>query len=195
VFYLAAPLRRKDRAASAGRRVRYPSPMRFNLEHRFSAPVDDVELAVLDQAYQELLVDLPNVAERAVELQEEREDGSVYRVVRYRFGGNLPGAVERAIGASTVIWDEVGTFRPDRHEWTFEIQPHVFRGRFTCTGRYGFLADGQGTMRALDGELRVAVPIVGGRVERAIHEGLVETMDAEAKILERYLQDRTEASR
>lgn len=163
--------------------------MRFRVDHTFPAPVARVERAVLEDAYQERLGALPNVAERAVTEQQQRPDGTVRRVVRYRFGGNLPGVVKSTLGTDNVSWDEVSEFDPEAHAWTFEVHPHVFKGRFEARGRYDFTPDGDGTLRRLAVDVKVHVPLVGGRVERAIGEGLLETMAAEARILTTYLAE------
>lgn len=160
--------------------------MRFSLEHHFSAPVDVVEKASNDRAYQDQLDDLPNIAERRVTHLEERPDGSIHRVVRYRLGAQLPAPVAAVIGPAA-SWDEVGDFDATTHEWTFEIRPHVLAGRILCNGRYAFEPDGDGTKRLVDIDLKVKIPLVGGRVEKEIRKGLTETMDAEAKLLEDYL--------
>lgn len=168
--------------------------MRFALDHRFDASLQRVEQAVLDPAYQERLRDLPNVAERRVLEQADQPDGTVRRVVAYTFAGDLPGPVTAAIGGDRISWDEVAIFHPDVHEWRFEVRPHVFEGRFECRGRYRFEPAGAATLRHVEVDLRVKVPFVGSRVERAIRDGLVETMDAEARILAEHL-DAMEATR
>lgn len=161
--------------------------MRFTFSDRFDAPLERVEEAVLSEEYNERLKGLPNVAERVVTQQKERPDGSVRRVVHYEFEGNLPSAVEKVIGGKTVSWDEVAIFDPDRHEWAFEIEPHVLADRFECHGTYTFHTDGDATVRDVSVELNVKIPVVGGRVEKAISDGLEETLHAEGRILAEYL--------
>lgn len=161
--------------------------MHFSLEHHFDAPVDVVEKASNDTAYQEQLSDLPNLGERKVTKLVEGPDGSIHRVVHYKLGSQLPAPVVAVIGPAAT-WDEIATFDPATHTWAFEIRPNVLSGRIDCRGRYTFVPDGDGTKRVVDVDLRVKVPLVGGRVEREIGKGLKETMDAEARLLADYLQ-------
>lgn len=162
--------------------------MRITFSDRFGAPVERVEEAVLDPEYQERLKDLPNVGERVVTEVRQRSDGSIRRVVHYRFGGPLPASVEKVIGTSSISWDEVGIFNPSDHEWVFEIEPHVLPDRIECHGSYRFDPDDDGgTQREVAVELKVKIPVVGGPVERAISEGLEETLRAEGELLSRYL--------
>lgn len=163
--------------------------MRFSIRHRFDHPVDRVAAAVLESAYQDQLAGLPHVAERVVTEQTQRADGTVHRVVHYRFGGDLPAPVVRAVGGEVVTWDEVGDYDPATREWRFEIRPKVFRGGFEAHGTYRFVPEGRGAARDVVVEMRVKVPVVGRLVERTIRDGLVDTLDAEARILARYLDD------
>jgi len=164
--------------------------MHFTLEHRFEAPVDVVELASNDDDYQERLADLPNLGERKVTKLERHADGSIDRTTHYKLGSQLPPLVVAVIGAAAT-WDEVARFEPAAHRWTFQIRPHVLAGRIDCTGQYTFLRDGDGTKRIVEVDLKVKVPLVGGRVEREIGKGLKETMDAEARILSEYIAEGT----
>lgn len=161
--------------------------MHFTLEHSFGAPVEVVTEAVNDDAYQAMLEDLPNLGERRVTEFTEAPDGSIHRVVRYKLGAQLPAPVVAVLG-ETATWDEIGDFDSSARTWTFEIKPHVLAGRLRCHGTYSFVRDGdQRSKRLVDVDLEVKVPLVGVRAEREIKKGLVETMDAEARLLSDYL--------
>jgi len=162
--------------------------VRLHLEHRIDAPVDVVERASLDPAFEERLKTLPNVAERTVTSREDQHDGRIHRVVRYRFTGPIPAPVIKAIGGSIISWEEIGDYDPDSHEWSFEIKPHILPGRIRCNGRYAFEAEGDATLRTVDVDLKVSVPLVGGRVEKVIASGLRDNMNAEAELLASYVK-------
>jgi hypothetical protein len=160
--------------------------MRFTLEHRFEAPVDVVESASNSTEYQALLDDLPNLGSRRVKELTTNADGTMHRVTHYTLGAQLPAPVVAVLGQSAT-WDEVADFDPAAHRWTFEIKPHVMAGRLRCAGSYTFEPDGDATTRKVEVDIKVKVPLVGGRVESEIKKGLVETMDAEANLLTEYL--------
>jgi hypothetical protein len=162
--------------------------MRFSLEHRFDAPPDVVAAASNSDDYQALLGDLPNLGERKVKSLETNEDGSIHRVTHYKLGAQLPAPVVAVLGESAT-WDEIADYDPQAKRWTFEIKPHVLGSRIRCGGSYSFEPDGDGTRRTVDVDIKVKVPLVGGRVENEIKKGLVETMEAEADILGRYLAE------
>lgn len=173
--------------ARAKARSRYPRPVHLHLEHRIDAPLEIVEAASNDPRFAERLNSLPNVAERTVTSREDRPDGSIDRVVRYRFSGPVPTPVAKAIG-DVISWDEVGRFDPERHEWRFEIRPHVLEDRITCHGRYAFESDEDATLRTVDVDVKVGVPLVGRRVEKIIADSLRANMNAEADLLATYVQ-------
>jgi hypothetical protein len=160
--------------------------MRFSLEHRFAAPLDVVEQAANSADFQSLLEDLPNLGSRKVTEITEHPDGTIHRVTNYALGAQLPAPVIAVLGKSAT-WDEIADYDPMAHTWTFVIKPHVLGGRLNCKGSYTFAADGDGTKRTVDVDLKVKVPLVGGRAEGVIKKGLVETMDAEAKLLADYV--------
>jgi hypothetical protein len=165
--------------------------MELRIEHRIGAPIDDVVGASMEDAFNDRLTQLPNVAERTVTTFDRRPDGSIHRIVRYRFAGHLPAPVLRVIGGSTVSWDEEGMFDPNAREWRYEIHPHVMKGRFRCNGRYRFVPDGQTTNRVVEADIRVSVPLVGGRVAKVIADGMKDTFEAEARMLNDYVGARS----
>ena len=168
--------------------------MRFRLEHRFDAPLERVERAILDPSFDAQLAELPNVKERSVLEHEDRPDGSVHRKVRYRLHASLPSAVTRVIGTHDVQWVEASDFDPATHTWRFEIHPDLRGVGFDCRGTITLRSQGPGTVRELSGEVKVKVPLLGGRVEKAIVEGLTENMDAESELLARFLAGRSETA-
>jgi hypothetical protein len=163
----------------------------LRIEHRIHAPVELAVSASMEEAFDARLTELPNVAERTVTTFDRRPDGSIHRIVRYRFGGSLPAPVLRAIGGSTVSWDEEGTFDPERNEWRYEIHPHVMKGRFRCNGRYAFVPEGDETKRVVEADVRVSIPLVGRRVEKVITDGMKDTLEAEARLLNEYVGARS----
>ncbi len=161
--------------------------MRFSLTHRFEAPLDEVERLANSGDFQAELDLLPNVGSRHLLELTAREDGSMHRVTKYSLGSQLPAPVVAVLGQSAT-WNEIADYDPSSHTWTFRIEPHVLGGQLDCHGTYTFEADGpDATKRTVDVEITVKVPIVGGRAEREIKKGLVETMEAEAELLAEHL--------
>ena len=60
----------------------------------------------------------------------------------------------------------------------------------TASGRTAITAIGDASERTVSGELKVRAPLVGGRVEAAIVEGLEEYLAAEANAVDLYVSRR-----
>ena len=141
------------------------------------------------------LRDLPGIEAPELLDRVERKQTVELRV-RYLFSGDLPSVARRVLGRGELAWVQRSTVDLERHRTDFTIEPEIHADLLTCTGVYLLravrpLPDPE-TARTISGELRVRVPLLGGRAERAIASGLVERLDAEAKALERWLTSHTE---
>ena len=123
--------------------------------------------------------------------------------MRYVFSGDLPSVARRVLGRGELAWVQRSTVDLERHRTDFTIVPETHAELLTCTGVYLLRSvpplpaaeaqhDDEETARTISGELRVRVPVLGGRAERAIVGGLVERLDAEAKALQHWLVSHTE---
>ncbi len=163
--------------------------MRFEIEHQFSAPPPQVAETILDPAFQDSLNGITDVlAERELLSQEER-DGLIVRRVRCVLGVDL-GRARRFVGDGEPAWVEEATWDPGAMAWTWVIHPEIAKELLSAHGNMS-LADGSGgTSRVVDGDVKVRVPLYGGRVEKVIVEGLTKAYEAEAEHLADWLASR-----
>jgi hypothetical protein len=158
------------------------SGMDFRFRDPVAAMLDAVEAALLSEEFFRRLGDLPHVA--APELLDEREEGgTIVRRARYRFTGDVSGAVRKVVDPDKLSW--VDECRYDRavHRATHRILPDQYEKLLRCSYEEILEPDGDGCVRTATGALSVKVPLVGGRVERAIIGGLEERATAEAAVL------------
>ncbi|MCU1462102.1 MAG: hypothetical protein JWO37_2177 [Acidimicrobiales bacterium] len=159
--------------------------MRFEVEHRFAAPIADVESAMADPAFSEQLR-LPGVA--PLRVVDRRDDGDVVHLrIAYELTAPLPSVARAVLGAGRLTWIQESDIDRSRHRTDFRIIPDVHAERLSCQGTYQLRADGGGTARLITGDLAVRVPLLAGRAERAIASGLLERLDVEADSLARWL--------
>lgn len=160
--------------------------MQFEAEQRIAAPREAVEAAYVDPAYLVSLGDLPKIGEPQL-LDQEQEGARVRQRVRHRFTGDVSGAVRRVVDPARLTWVEERVFDRATHRSDVCIVPDHYGNLLETRMTIFFLADGDTTtVRHITGEVKVHVPIVGGRVERAIISGLKEQAAVEAEALERY---------
>ena len=163
--------------------------MRFNLEQRFSNPVEEVQAAFIDPALLMELATLPELGRP--QLLELVDDGaSVSQQVRYTFTGDLPPAVTAVVDPRRLTWVEHSELDRATHRSVFRIQPDHYPDRLSCSGTVTLEPVDGGTRRTIEGDLRVRFPLVGPKVERAIVSGLHDHASAEARVVQAWLDRR-----
>jgi Protein of unknown function (DUF2505) len=157
--------------------------VRFQIQQRYEAPVNEVVELFTDPTFYPTLVDLPKIS--TPEVVDHWRTGDTVRIdLRQRFIGDLPGAAQAVIDADKLSWVEQLEFDLRRSIATSVLVPDNYGDRFTCSGRYTFTDDGaQGTIRELSGDVKVRMLLVGGKVEGALVSGLREHAEAEAVLV------------
>ena len=108
--------------------------------------------------------------------------------VRYRFVGELSGAVTRVVDPARLTWVEESELDRRSSTTTFRIVPDHYGGLLRCAGTIPVSeAEGGGSLRVIEADLKVTVPFVGGSVERAIVSGLRDHAAAEARVVGDWL--------
>lgn len=127
-----------------------------------------------------LLLKLPDLSEPEI-LGRDSDARGTRLQLRYTFVGQLDPIVSRLIGNERLRWIQA-----------IEIDPSARTGRLTFASEdssrrlHGqalvvFAAQDAGTERETDGDLVVAVPIIGPSAERSIVKGLLQRLDLEAQ--------------
>jgi hypothetical protein len=156
--------------------------MRFHAEHRFSGSVDAVVSLLVDPAFHRQL-ELPDLKLLAVVDSDTHGEHSHVRL-RYDFVGHLDPIARRLLGDRRLTW--IQDLRLDRSSgvgrlsFEAEADPERLHGAADVTLEP---VEGGGTVRRLDGELVVAVPLIGRRAEGRILPGVLRRLDIEAGAL------------
>jgi hypothetical protein len=160
--------------------------VRFRIRIPYAAPADAVARAYADPALYEAFAGLPRAD--LPEVLDHRVDGdSAVLRVRWRFSGALSPAARAVIDPDRLTWVEESTHDVARRQVTFRMIPDHYRDRFTCSGGYRFEPDGDGSVRIVEGDLRIKAPLIGGTVEKAIVSGLEDQLISEAPLVEAFL--------
>jgi hypothetical protein len=125
-------------------------------------------------------LDLPDLSRPQV-LETTDEGGKAVLTLRYEFVGSLDPIAQRLIGSGRLAW--IQEVRVDRATATGELLFSAEKDpkRLHGAAQFTLTADGEETVRRLDGELVVAVPAIGRMAERRIVPGLLHRMDIEAQ--------------
>lgn len=163
--------------------------MNFRIEQKVAAPIDAVEEALVDADFIAATAELPKVG--GAELLDQQRDGDrVKQRIRYRFTGELSSAVTAVVDRDRLTWVDEAEYDLAAHSSEHEIVPDHYGSRLQASYSNRLEPDGDGrTRRVAEGTVKVRMPLVGGRVERAIVSGLEEHAAAEAALLERWVAD------
>jgi hypothetical protein len=161
------------------------SPVHFVAKHRFAAPVEAVIAGLTDPAFHREL-QLPDL--ELLDVNDHTNGTETVLRLRYDFIGQLDPLARRLLGGRRLTW--LQELRLDRASGagrlTFEAEadPRRLHGRADVA----LAPDDGGTRRLLEGELVVAVPVVGSSAERRIVPGLLRRLDIEANALDQRLR-------
>jgi len=158
----------------------------FEVEQRVSAPVERVDAALVDPAFIAQLNALPKIG-KAELVSQERHGDTVEQEVRYFFRGELSSAVRAVVDPRKLSWIIESSSNLTNHTSTWRILPDHYGDRLTSSGTMQLLDSGGATRRLIAGRVKIHMPLVGGRVERAIVSGLKEHFSDEVAQLEAFL--------
>jgi hypothetical protein len=153
--------------------------VRFGFEQQWDAGVDEVIEIYLDEAFWSGLDALSRTGTPEVLGVARSGDRAVVRL-RYSLDVELPGEAARFIDTGEVTWVEETTWDLPLRRATVRFLPAQGGGLLRASASATMEGARDSAIRRVTGELRVRIPLVGGRVERAIVDGIGEHLDAEA---------------
>lgn len=152
--------------------------MDLTVEQRFDADVSSVLELYTDPTF---FTSLPATDRLATpELVSHDRDGDEVRLwLRHRFTGELPSAASRFVDVDKLTWVEQTTIDLAAASSRSVLVPDHYAKLLDASAAAAFEPAGPGTVRRVTGEVRVPVPLVGGKVEGAIVDGLREHLLSE----------------
>ena len=172
--------------------------MHFEFTHRFRAPVDQVQKAMLDEAFPAFLLQHhPKMMEASVVSREDK--GSIVtRKVRYRPKPIIESVGPKKIPPEYLAFIEESTFDLDKRRFEFKNVPTIatVARHLSNRGTMTFRESGAECERVTSGELEVThLPFLlrplGIIAERIIHSEAQKLLDQEARVLQLFLERTT----
>ena len=159
--------------------------MRFELTDAFDAPVEAILACYVDPDFYGNLEGLPNIGTPQV-VGHTRDGSTVTMRVHYRFTRVLSAGVRAAVDPAKLSWVEETVWDLDAGVGRSHLLPDNYADRFSASAtRTHSPTESGGCARAIAGEVKVRMPLVGGKVEAAVVEGLEEYLAAEAAVVQR----------
>lgn len=163
--------------------------MKFEIAQNLAASVTDADDALVNPTFLVRMAKLPKLG--SAEVLDQRRDGDVvHQDVRFLFQAELSRSVTRVVDPALMTWIERSVCDLTRHETTCEILPDHYAGLLTGRYRSVIVEQGPGSLRTISGELKVRMPLVGGKVEGAIIGGLKENAAAQVGLLDAFITGR-----
>jgi hypothetical protein len=158
----------------------------FEITHQFDAAPGKVAEVMLDEDYQQSLSTLGRLQRELLE-QTTQGGGRVLRRTRCVLDVEMSGIAKSFIGDRDPAWVEKAIWHQDDLRWDFTINPEVAKELLEAEGVIQISNGEAGTLRTVEGRVKVKVPFYGGRVEGWIVKGLIDAYDEEAERLRAWM--------
>lgn len=161
--------------------------MRFEVNVPARVPPEDLQSHLLDPEVLDELSAGPTV--RIALLSLRRDEESAVRLTRWRFVAPLPAVATRFIRADRLSWVEEADIDLARCATHFDVRPDHYAEILDVAASAEIVPDGEGgSVRTVEVELNVHLPIVGQRVEKVLADGLRDHFTRETAVAARLAQ-------
>ena len=154
--------------------------MRFEFEQRWSAAPDDVVEIYLDASFWTGLTDLTATSTPEV-LSVERTDLTATVRLHYVLAVDLPPEAARFIDPDDVAWIEQTAWDLSDRSATVGFLPDQASRLLKASATATLERRGDETIRSIRGEVKVHIPLLGGKVEKVIVGGVNDHLGEEAE--------------
>ena len=161
--------------------------MQFSNQQAVAVPPAQAMAAYGTPAFYEGRTKRDNI--EVIEVVRHEDTGArVLMEVRFAFRGPISPAVQRIIDRNKMTWITRNEIKPDEARADWKVLPDHYPDRLSASGVYRFDddpgADGAaGTVVAIEGDLKVHVPVLGRSVEKVIVSGLRKYFAAEVQTI------------
>jgi len=160
------------------------SAMKFSHEIQYTAAADDVYAMLAEQAFREQVCDACHAVDRTVQITPSA-DGMDVVVHQTLPGDGIPSFAKKLVGDRIQVVQSERWTSPTNAALEVNIpgKPGQLRGTVTLTERGGE------TVKIVDGDIKVSIPLVGGKLEGLIGDLFRSALRAESRVGARWLAD------
>jgi hypothetical protein len=156
--------------------------VRLSAEIRYDADPATVFAMLADPDFQERKCAATGAIDHEVEIEEYDDGGAAIRTQRTMPTDNIPDFVRTFVGQTLTVV-QVDDWQPaaadGSREGTTVVEIKGSPVRLAAAMTLG--PDGAGSRQTIDGDLKASVPIVGGRIEKAIEPALQAAIRVEQR--------------
>jgi len=127
---------------------------------------------------------------RTTVVKHVKEGETEQRIIEVVNDTELPRFVQKALGSRQLTYEQHSTLDRGSNTLSWTVLLPVMRDKVTVQGKTRVMTHGSGSRRTVDGEVSVRIPLVGGRVEKAIAERFQESFGRAANIVRDLVRER-----
>lgn len=162
--------------------------MELRLTHPFPCDPHAYWEATRDPAFEQRVRE---EAEVDYVLLEERDDGPI-NVSRARVSPRreLPPLAAKAVGQPRLSYVQEIEAHSDTYTTRWRVVSDFLTDKIRCSGTSRVVATPTGCERIIEGRIDVAIPLVGGAIEKQIVGEIARSYERAADVLRRFIRER-----
>ncbi len=158
--------------------------MKFNHEMTYDSAPEQVYAMIIDPKFRERVCEAQHAAECTVTIDGDDAVRSVV-VDQKRPSDGIPSAAQKFVG------DQIHIRQSESWSGTTDAGLEVtIPGKpVQLTGGITLRENGGGTVQTVSGDIKVSIPLVGGKLEKMIGDLLGSALRAEARVAKSWLEE------
>ena len=163
--------------------------MRLQYSHTFEADAATVYSILQDPEYEVRLKERTGVDRQFISEEVDGEERTVRRqIVTQR---EVPKPMRKAAGMDRVQYEQISVYNDAERvlKWRV-VLPGGLGNRATIQGTTTLVDTDGGCERAMVGEISIRIPLVGGKMEKKLAEGIGESYAGAAEIIAEMVAER-----
>lgn len=159
--------------------------MKMDIRHRFDCTPDEFWQMYWDDAFAEQLNEGSSVQR---ELVEERIEGDLLvRRIKFTPQQELPSAAASILGATRLEYEQENRYDQVAKILQWRVIPTILPGKLCASGTVEVHPAGSGCEQVVAGEIKVQVPLIGGRIEKAVVAEVEKSWNRTAEVCRGWL--------
>ena len=162
--------------------------MKFTLRNPIPATVDETWRVIHSPEFIEA-VNKENGIRREL-LSEMEADGIQTTRERLTFPERLPSVAAKALRRETLSYIQESRTDDQKHQIQWRVLVDGAGNKVKAHGEFRLEANGAGCIRLIRGEVKVFIPLLGSKIEKAIVRKLEESYQLSARFTSQWLTQR-----
>jgi len=155
--------------------------MKYSKEHLIEGPMEMVIEVGLDRTRDVKVY--PNITRTTVKSREVKGD-IIEVVVETLANGDIPPALRKVLSEKMLTWTEYGRMDMKNKFYEYKVKPFYFSEMCKISGKISYREPEPGkTIRRIDANVEIKLPIIGGIAEKKISEVQLENLDKDVKAM------------